>query len=74
MHHYNCFSACVFTEQIVKMTFSSKLFSHILDNFDSKVVFFESLHCGWMDGWPAMETDSGRAMMKTPATKAKELF
>ena len=23
-----------------------------------------------MDGWPAMETDAGRAVMKTPATKA----
>ena len=22
----------------------------------------------WMDGWPAMETDAGRAVMKTPAT------
>ena len=29
---------------------------------------------GWMDGWPAMETDAGRAVMKTPATKAKDLF
>ena len=29
---------------------------------------------GWMDGWPAMETDAGRAGMKTPATKAKHLF
>ena len=28
----------------------------------------------WMDGWPAMETDAGRAVMKTPATKAKDLF
>ena len=27
-----------------------------------------------MDGWPAMETDAGRAVMKTPATKAKALF
>ena len=27
-----------------------------------------------MDGWPAMETDAGRAVMKTPATKAEELF
>ena len=27
-----------------------------------------------MDGWPAMETDAGRAVMKTPATKAKDLF
>ena len=27
-----------------------------------------------MDGWPAMETDAGRAEMKTPATKAKDLF
>ena len=25
---------------------------------------------GWMDGWTAMETDTGRAVMKTPATKA----
>ena len=24
-----------------------------------------------MDGWPAMETDGGRAVMKTPATKAQ---
>ena len=23
-----------------------------------------------MDGWPAMETDAGRAMMKTPVTSA----
>ena len=23
-----------------------------------------------MDGWPAMETDASRAVMKTPATKA----
>ena len=23
-----------------------------------------------MDGWPAMETDAGRAVMKTPATSA----
>ena len=29
---------------------------------------------GWMGGWPAMETDAGRAVMKTPATKAKDLF
>ena len=28
----------------------------------------------WMDEWPAMETDAGRAAMKTPATKAKDLF
>ena len=28
----------------------------------------------WMDGWLAMETDAGRAVMKTPATKAKDLF
>ena len=27
-----------------------------------------------MDGWPAMETDAGRAVMKTPATKAEDLF
>ena len=27
-----------------------------------------------MDGWPVMETDAGRAVMKTPATKAKDLF
>ena len=27
-----------------------------------------------MDGWPAMGTDAGRAVMKTPATKAKDLF
>ena len=27
-----------------------------------------------MDGWPAIETDAGRAVMKTPATKAKDLF
>ena len=27
-----------------------------------------------MDGWPATETDTGRAVMKTPATKAKALF
>ena len=27
-----------------------------------------------MYGWPAIETDAGRAMMKTPATKAKDLF
>ena len=25
-----------------------------------------------MDGWPAMEADAGRAVMKTPATKAKD--
>ena len=24
----------------------------------------------WMDGWPAMETDAGGAVMKTPATSA----
>ena len=28
----------------------------------------------WMDGWPAMETDAGRAVMKIPATKDKDLF
>ena len=28
----------------------------------------------WMDEWPAMETDAGRAVMKTPATKTKALF
>ena len=27
-----------------------------------------------MDGCPAMETDAGRPVMKTPATKAKDLF
>ena len=28
----------------------------------------------WMDGWPGIEMDAGRAVMKTPATKAKDLF
>ena len=29
----------------------------------------------WMDGgWPAVETDTSRPVMKTPATKAKTLF
>ena len=27
-----------------------------------------------IDGWSAMETDAGRAVMMTPATKAKALF
>ena len=27
-----------------------------------------------MDGGPAIETDADRAVMKTPATKAKDLF
>ena len=27
-----------------------------------------------MDGWPAMETDAGRALMTTPETKAEALF
>ena len=36
--------------------------------------FSPSFKFGWMDGWPAMETDAGRAVMKTPATKAKDLF
>ena len=24
----------------------------------------------WMDGWPAIETDAGKALMMTPATSA----
>ena len=28
----------------------------------------------WKYGWLVMETDAGRAVMKTPATKAKALF
>ena len=31
-------------------------------------------HSSWMDGWPTMEMDAGRAVMKTPATKVKDLF
>ena len=27
-----------------------------------------------MDGWPAMETDAGRALMTTPETRAEALF
>ena len=27
-----------------------------------------------MDGWPAKEMNAGRAVMKTPATKAKDLI
>ena len=27
-----------------------------------------------MDGWPAMETDAGKAVMNTHATKAKASF
>ena len=32
------------------------------------------MHCflfnGWMDGFPAIQTDAGTAVIKTPATKA----
>ena len=34
----------------------------------------DTVNTQWMDGWPAMETDAGRAVMKTPATKDKDLF
>ena len=27
----------------------------------------------WTDGWAAIETDAGRVVMKTPATKVKAL-
>ena len=37
-------------------------------------IFLPNITHIWMDGWPAMETDAGRAVMKTPATKAKDLF
>ena len=40
--------------------------SELLRTFDPSPI--------WMDGWPAIETDAGRAMMKTPATKTKASF
>ena len=39
-----------------------------------RLVFKFWCYCDVMDGWPAIETDAGRAVMKTPATKAKDLF
>ena len=45
-----------------------------INSYRGQILKTKQYSNGWMDGWPAMETDAGRAGLKTPATKAKDLF